>query len=48
MVRLEQKFQQHSQVVATELDPKEAVLLHLDTKRYYNILIYLLLIDSIT
>ncbi len=37
MIRLEQKFKQHPQVVATELDPNEAVLLHLDNQRYYTL-----------
>ena len=37
MIRLEKKFQPHSQVVATELDPKEAVLLHMDTTRYFTV-----------
>ena len=37
MIRLDQNFQHHSQVVATELDPAEAVLLHLDNQRYYTL-----------
>ncbi len=37
MIRLDQKFQHHSQVVTTELDPSEAVLLHLDNQRYYTL-----------
>ncbi len=35
MIRLEQRFQHHSQVVSTELDPLEAVLLHLENQKYY-------------
>lgn len=37
MIRLEQKFQHHSQVVSTELDPLEAVLLHLESQKYYTL-----------
>ena len=37
MIRLDQNFQHHSQVVATELDPAAAVLLHLDNQRYYTL-----------
>ena len=37
MIRLDQNFQHHSQVVATELDPAEAVLHHLDNQRYYTL-----------
>ena len=37
MIRLNQKFQHHPQVVSTELDPTEAVLLHMDTHRYYTL-----------
>ncbi len=32
-----QKYQVNSQVVSTELDPTEAVLLHLDNQRYYTL-----------
>lgn len=31
------KFLVNSQVVSTELDPTEAVLLHLDNQRYYTL-----------
>ena len=37
MIRSEQKFQPHAQVVSTELEPTEAVLLHLDSKRYFTL-----------
>ena len=37
MIRLEQRFQHHSQVVSTELDPLEAVLLHLESQKYYTL-----------
>ncbi len=32
-----QKYHVNSQVVSTELDPTEAVLLHLDNQRYYTL-----------
>jgi len=32
-----QKFKQHEQVVATELDASEAVLLHLQEQRYFTL-----------
>ncbi|MCH8126396.1 PqqD family protein [candidate division KSB1 bacterium] len=31
------KYQVNSQVVSTELEPTEAVLLHLDNQRYYTL-----------
>lgn len=37
MTRLQQNFQHHSQVVSTELDPSEAVLLHLENQKYYTL-----------
>jgi hypothetical protein len=37
MIRLEQKVQPHSQVVDTELDTGETVLLHLDSQTYFSL-----------
>jgi hypothetical protein len=37
MVRLEQKVQPHAQVVDTELESGEIVLLHLDSTTYFSL-----------
>lgn len=37
MTELQQRYRQNAQVVATELDETEAVLLHLDNQRYYTL-----------
>ncbi len=37
MKKSNQEYQVNSQVVSTELDPTEAVLLHLDNQRYYTL-----------
>ncbi len=34
---LNQKITPHSDVIATELENREAVLLHLNTKKYYSL-----------
>lgn len=34
---LNQKIKPHSDIIATELDNGEAVLLHLNTKKYYSL-----------
>ena len=37
MIQLNQKVKPDPEVIATELDDKEAVLLHLGTKNYYSL-----------
>ncbi len=37
MLTLDQKVQPHPDVVDTELDSEEVVLLHLESKRYYSL-----------
>ena len=37
MIKLDQTVKPHPEVVCTDLGGKEAVLLHLDTKKYYSL-----------